>query len=160
MDPGAGFPEHHRTHLMSPPAQELHGVLVLKWLAAPSEGSQKKVSSRRHAADSIFICPALELDSSLYSLYSLLTCVDEASIEVFPPQLQPLLQVPETVLYEVGIVLQVRRDVHKSLRDNLWRSNNDQTFANVLPWGNRCIKLNRMFVQVRVRPDRPPRSAQ
>jgi hypothetical protein len=27
---GAGFPEHRRTHLMSPPAQELHGVLVLE----------------------------------------------------------------------------------------------------------------------------------
>jgi hypothetical protein len=27
---GAGLPEHHRTHLMSPPAHELHGVLVLE----------------------------------------------------------------------------------------------------------------------------------
>jgi hypothetical protein len=33
--------------------------LFLKWLAAPSEGSQEKVS-RRHAADCISMCAALE----------------------------------------------------------------------------------------------------
>jgi hypothetical protein len=44
-----------------------------------------------------------------------------------------LLQVLETVLYEVGVMLQVRRDVHKGLRNNLWRSSNEQTCANVLP---------------------------
>jgi hypothetical protein len=42
--------------------------LFLKWLAAPSEGSQEKVG-KRHAADCISMCAALELVSSLY--YSL-----------------------------------------------------------------------------------------
>jgi hypothetical protein len=59
-----------------------------------------------------------------YSVYNSVyysTCVDEPSIELLSPQLELLLQVLETVLHEVGVMLQVGRDVHVGFRDNLWR---------------------------------------